>query len=169
MQRRNLLFVSALALVGLLVGCSSGSSAGTLLTNLPTAAQLRAVPLSLGVSGKTLMGETYVWRDLMPSIVNPGEPAPKRGIIVSCTVKATGSAAVPAGLRAEKITITNGEEVWASTEVEARSDEGSFGGIVRNGPEWPVGSSLDVVVTFRDSTAGSYELRAVGQVVGGAY
>ena len=166
-MRRNLLFVGALALVALVSGCSGGT--GTLQTNLPTAAQLRAVPLSLGISGKTLQGETYIWRDLMPTVIIPGDPTPKQGIIVSCTIKSDDTAAIPAGLRAEKITVTNGEEVWASNTVEIRSDETSFGGIVRNGPEWAVGSSVDVVVTFRDSTSGLYELRAVGKVVTGAY
>lgn len=166
-MRRNLLFVGALALLGLLTGCSGGT--GTLQTNLPTAAQLRAVPLSLGISGKTLQGETYVWRDMMPTIVIPGEPAPKRGIMVSFTAKASDSTPVPAGLRAEKITVANGDEVWASTEVEVRSEENSFGGVVRNGPEWTLGSSVDVVISFRDSAGGLYELRAVGQIVQGAF
>ena len=163
-MRRNLLFVGALAL---LAGCSGGS--GTLQTNLPTAAQLRAVPLSLGVSGTTLVGSTYVWRDLMPKVTLVGEPAPKTGVIVSFTARASDDKPIPGGLRAEKITITNGQEVWASAEVEIRSDEGTFGGIVRNGPEWPVGSALDVVIDFHDSTGGSYQLRAVGQVVQGAF
>ena len=163
-MRRNLLFVGALAL---LAGCSGGS--GTLQTNLPTAAQLRAVPLSLGVSGKTLTGETYVWRNLMPRVTLAGEPAPKTGVIVSFTARASDNTPIPGGLRAEKITVTNGDEVWASAEVEIRSDETTFGGVVRNGPEWPVGSALDVVIDFRDSTGDTYQLRAVGQVVQGAF
>ncbi len=136
---------------------------------LPTAAQLRAVPLSLGVSGKTLKGETSLWRNLMPTVTDPGLPAPNRGVIVSFKVKAEDSGVVPGGLRAEKITIASGEEVWASTAIEISSDENSFGGVVRNGPEWAVGSSVDVVVTFRDSTASAFELRAVGRVIQGAY
>lgn len=159
-MRRNLLFVSVLAL---LAGCSGGSVAP-----LPTAAQLRAVPLSLGVSGKTLKGETFLWRDLMPTITEPGSPAPKRGVIVLVTVKAEDNTVLPSGLSAEKLTITNGDEVWASSEVELRGDANSFGGVVRNGPEWAVGSSVDVVVDLR-STEGTQQLRAVGQIVQGVY
>lgn len=151
----------------LLAGCSGGS--GTLQTNLPTVAQLRAVPLSLGVPGATLVGSTNVWRNMMPTVILAGEPAPKTGVIVSFTARASDDKPIPGGLRAEKITVTNGDEVWASAEIEIRSDENSFGGIVRNGPEWPIGSALDVVIDFRDSTGGTYQLRAVGQVLQGAY
>jgi hypothetical protein len=163
-MRRKLLFMGVFVL---LAGCSGGS--GTLQTNLPTAAQLRAVPLSLGVSGATLVGSTNVWRNMMPTVILAGEPAPKTGVIVSFTARASDNAPIPGGLRAEKITVTNGDEVWASTEVEIRSDEAAFGGTVRNGPEWPVGSALDVVIDFRDSIGGTYQLRAVGQVLQGAY
>ena len=162
-MRRNLLFVGALAL---LAGCSSGTS--TPQTNLPTAAQLRAVQTSVGVAGKTLKGSTYVWRDLMPTVIVPGQPTTS-GIMVTCTVKTEDNAAVPGGLRAERITVANGEEVWSSTEVEIRSDENSFGATVRNGPEFAVGSSLDVVIYFRDSSGGVYELRAPGAVVVATY
>ena len=84
-------------------------------------------------------------------------------------MKASDSAAVPGGLQARQITVANGEEVWASTEVELRSDESSFGGVVRNGPEWGVGSVVDVVIDFRDGLGESYQLRATGQVVQGAF
>jgi hypothetical protein len=163
-MRRNLLFVGVLAL---LAGCSSGTV--TPQINLPTAAQLRAVPLSLGVAGTTLKGETAIWRDMSPVVTLVGEAPPKRGIIVSYTVTAEESAAIPGGLRAERITVARGEDVWTSTEVEIRSSELSFGGVVRNGPEWTVGSSLDVVIDFRDSSGGKYQLRTVGQIVSGAY
>ena len=159
-MRRNLFFVGALVL---LAGCSSGTV--TPLLNLPTAAQLRAVPLSLGVGGKTMKGETHLWRNLMPS----SEPSVSSGIIVSITVKSDDSAAIPGGLRAERVTVASGDEVWTSTVVEIRSDEMSFGAVVRGGPEWTVGASTDVVVDFRDSSGGSYQLRAVGQVVQGAF
>lgn len=159
-MRRSLFFVGALAL---LAGCSSGTVTPQL--NLPTAAQLRAVPLSLGVGGKTLKGETHLWRDLMPA----SEPRVSSGIIVSITVKSDDSAAIPGGLRAERVTVANGDEVWTSTVVEIRSDEMSFGAVVRGGPEWTVGASTDVVVDFRDSSGGVYQLRAVGQVVQGAF
>jgi hypothetical protein len=106
---------------------------------------------------------------MMPTVILAGEPAPKTGVIVSFTARASDDKPIPGGLRAEKITVTNGDEVWASAEIEIRSDENSFGGIVRNGPEWPIGSALDVVIDFRDSTGGTYQLRAVGQVLQGAY
>jgi hypothetical protein len=160
-MRRNLVFVGALAL---LAGCASGTGV-TPQVNLPSAAQLRAVPLSVGVAGKTLQGTTQVWRDLMPTVGG----TPQTGLIVSFTTKTTDSAAVPGGLRAERITVASGEEVWTSTDIEIRSDETSFGGVVRGGPAWAVGSALDVVIDFRDSTDGKYQLRAVGQVIQGAY
>ena len=97
-----------------------------------------------------------------------GETVPN-GIIVSITIKTDDSAAVPGGLRAERVTVANGDEVWTSTVVEIRSEETSFGAVVRGGPEWAVGASTDVVVDFRDSSGGVYQLRAVGQVVQGAF
>lgn len=163
-MRRNLFFVGALAL---LAGCSSGTA--TPQINLPTAAQLRAVPVSLGISGKNLKGQTYVWRNMAPTVTLVGEPTPTQPMIVSFTVKAEDNTAVPGGLRAERITVTNGTDVWTSTELELQSDETSFGATVRNGPEWAIGTTVDVVVDFKNSTGDFYQLRAVGEVVKGAY
>jgi hypothetical protein len=163
-MRRNLIFVSALAL---LAGCSSGTVTPQL--NLPTVEQLRAVPVSVGVNSKTLKGQTALWRDMMPVVTLAGEPTPTRPLIVSITVKADDNAAVPGGLQAQRVTVTNGADVWTSTTLELRSDETSFGGIVRNGPEWAIGSQVDVVVDFKDSSGGTYQLRAVGQIVQGAF
>lgn len=170
-MKKQLFYIGALALLigssATLSGCSSGTT--TPQINLPTAAQLRAVPLNLEVAGTPLKGETAIWRDMMPVVTLVGEAPPKRGIIVSYTVKAESGAAVPAGLRAERITVAKDDEVWTSTEIELRSEESSFGGVVRNGPEWAVGSALDVVIDFRTSAGERYQLRTLGQVVAGAY
>ena len=160
-------WIGVLGLV-FLAGCSAGTTVGTILPT-PTAASLRAVPSRVEVFGKTLIGETNVWRNMMPTVVLAGEPQPKRGIIVSITIKAEDGAMVPGGLRAERVSVAKGDEVWTTTAVETQRDEVSFGATVRNGPEWDGDSTVDVVANFRDSVGGLYQLRAPGKVVLNAF
>lgn len=152
----------------ILAGCSAGTTVGSALP-APTAAQIRTTPSRVEVLGKTLVGQTYVWRDLMPTVTLVGEETPKRGIIVSITIKADDGTTLPGGLRAERVSVAKGEDVWSTTAVETQRDEVSFGATVRNGPEWEVDSTVDVVADFRDSSGGIYQLRAPGKVVSGAY
>jgi Prokaryotic membrane lipoprotein lipid attachment site len=159
-MRRNLLLIGALAL---LAGCSGGSVSPRAIEQ--TAAQLRAVPLSLGMSGATLTAQTAVWRDLMPTV----GPATPKGVIASITVQTESTTALPSGLTAERVTLVNGEEVWTTTEIEKTTEASLLRLVVRSGPAWEVGSSTDVVVDLRDSAGVKQQIRAVGQIVSGAY
>lgn len=160
-------WISVLGLV-VLAGCSAGTTVGTTLPP-PTAIGLRAVPSRVEVFGQTLVGETHVWRNMMPVVVLAGEPQPKRGIIVSITIKAENGATLPGGLRAERVSVVKGDEVWTTTAVETQRDEVSFGATVRNGPEWDGDSTVDVVADFRDTVGGIYQLRAPGKIVLNAF
>lgn len=164
-MRRQWIGLSALVF---LAGCSAGTTVGTTLP-APTAVGLRAVPSRVEVFGKTLVGETHVWRNMMPGVILVGETPAKRGIIVSITIKTEDGAMVPSGLRAERISVVKGDEVWFTSTVETQRDEHSFGATVRNGPEWEGDSTVDVVADFRDSVGGLYQLRAPGKVVLNAF
>ena len=165
MMRRRWFGLSVLVF---LAGCSAGTTVGTTLP-APTAVELHAVPSRVEVLGKTLVGETNVWRNMMPVVTLVGEPPAKHGIIVSIIIKADDGATLPGGLRAERVSVAKGDEVWSTTAVETQRDETSFGATVRNGPEWAGESTLDVVADFRDSVGGLYQLRAPGKIVLSAF
>lgn len=142
----------------LLAGCGGGT-ASTL-----TAAQLLSVPRSLDLSGKTLSGEAYVWRDLMP-----GEPLDTRGIITSIVIATSDKSAIPADLECLRVSVVKGSDVWTTTVIEPRRDASSFGAVVRRGPTWEVGAKVDVVAEFVDKAGNRFQLRAPQQTVVGAY
>jgi len=150
---------TALVALVFLAGCG-----GTSLPASVSAEQLRALPRSLDLGGKTLVGETFLWRDMMPST-----ELGVRGLIVAFTVRASDKTALPTGLVCQKVSVVKGSEVWTTTAIEHRRDDTSFGAVVRNGPAWEVGSTVDVVAEFVDSAGNRYQLRAVGEVVVGAY
>jgi hypothetical protein len=58
---------------------------------------------------------------------------------------------LPSRLRAEIVWIIQGELVWETKTIEARSDEsGSYEFVIRGGPKLEPGSYVDVVVRLVD-------------------
>lgn len=142
----------------LLAGCGGGT------TSTLTAAHLLSVPRSLSLEGKTLSGEAYVWRNLMP-----GVPSDPRGIITSIVIATSDKSAIPADLECQRVSVVNGSAVWTTTVIEPRHDASSFGAVVRNGPTWEVGAKVDVVAEFVDKAGNRFQLRAPQQTVAGVY
>lgn len=150
-------WISFYALV-FLAGCGGGTVPAL------TAAQLLSVPRSLDLSGKTLSGEAYVWRDLMP-----GEPSDTRGVITSIVIATSDKSALPTDLECQRVSVVKGSEVWTTTVIEPRRDASSFGAVVRKGPTWEVGAKVDVVAEFVDKAGNRFQLRAPQQTVAGVY
>ena len=130
-----------------------------------TIAQLRAAPVTVTVGGVTMTLRTHLWRDFMPGVTRPGRRRPKRGLLASIKVVATDAKAIPPGLVADTVWLIKGDEVWTSPLKEVRRRGPGLDVMVRNGPAWPTGIKVDVVVRLRDKGGKSYLLRAAQQPI----
>jgi hypothetical protein len=122
---------------------------------------LLAAPLQLSIGERTLVLETYLWRDFMPISPPDGKP-----LIASLKLKTTNKTALPEGTEVETVWVVNGKKQWspAKKEVRAGNDRSSMMTIVvRNGPKWGPGIKVDVVVRVKDAKGHSYLLRAAKQ------
>lgn len=85
-----------------------------------------------------------------------------------CFVRVDGEPALPATLRADRIVVVHGDEVWVGPLVEEDPEtRGSarFQVTARHGPKWEPGLAVDVVVQLRDAMRKLYFVRAPGQVI----
>ncbi|WP_229068452.1 hypothetical protein [Actinoplanes sp. DH11] len=106
-----------------------------------------AVPETVTVAGATVRIEAYLWRDFMPICPPDGQP-----LIASVRILAE-PAALPATLRADRIVVVHGGEVWVAPLVEeypGSREAAGFQVVARNGPKWDPNVTVDVVVELRD-------------------
>jgi hypothetical protein len=68
-------------------------------------------------------------------------------------------------LRAAPVWLIKGTEVWKSPVPKMRSRGPMFNATVRNGPAWPTGIKIDVVVRLRAKDGKTYLLRAANQLI----
>ncbi len=108
--------------------------------------QLRAAPETLRVEGRAVTARAELWRNFMPSV--PPSGTPLMGVVD--LVPADTAAGLPAFSEAY-VWVLNGSRAWASTlahqgpGASPKSERYSF----RGGPEWGVGTSVEVVVGLR--------------------
>jgi hypothetical protein len=121
-----------------------------------TAEALRAALLTVQAAGNSWTLEAEAWRSFQPIRGEPGDPA----IVV---LRLKGQQSVPPQLSATGVWLVRGSEVWAG---EAREEQPRGAGatqiefVARNGPQWPTGDSVDVVLGIEDGTGGVQLLRA---------
>ena len=127
-----------------------------------TVESLRAAPQTVSVSGTTLRLWAYLWRDFMPTV---GRRGAKKGLLVNIKVAPVDAKAIPEGLVAETLWLIKGTEVWTSAVKEARSRGPVLDATIRNGPPWPTGIKVDVVVRIRAKDGKTYLLRAANQMI----
>ena len=135
---------------GMLGGC------GVLSEPDPPLSQLRAAPTSLVVDDRVVPVGAEIWRNLMPSIGPRGSP-------LTVFLHLPGNA--PA-LTVTRLWVLLGDQVWSGP---AERDQGTTTWVARNGPEWPVGASTEVVGRIRLDSQRSVLVRVPGVVIGGAY
>lgn len=110
-----------------------------------TAAQLRAVPTEAAFA-VPIEVSVFAWRDLMPS------DQPGTGLIVSAQVR--GGVTPPAPLRCDGMYLVRGDSVVAAPPAEVRDGDGpgAVECLVRNGPNWPGGATIQVIVAVTGPT-----------------
>jgi hypothetical protein len=160
------IFLSGIVAMSLsfgLLGCGGGSGSGSKGANV-SATQLRSTPTQVSVGDKTILGDVALWRNLMP-----GPDVGPRGVIATFTLKAGDGGEIASSTTIQKVQLVNGETVWVAPSLEFPDASSRKSVTVRDAPEWAVGSSVDVVVDFVENNGQTHQVRAVGNVVVGAY
>lgn len=144
----------------IVVGCATLAGACHATSGTPSLAELRAVPMEAVVDGRTLYVESYLWRDYMP--ITPPEGKPLTALF---RVRAREGGAAPA-VTVDSAWVVYGSSVWATAPrmEHAPATSGELELIARNGPLWPAGSTVDVVLRVRGSR-GITLLRAPQQLI----
>jgi hypothetical protein len=138
------------------LGTTSSGSAGAPLR------ELRAVPKTVTVAGATARVAAYLNRDFMPICPPDGHP------LVAIVRVFAEPAVLPPTVRADRIVVVYGDEVWVAPLVEEHPefrDESVFEVIARQGPKWDAGESVDVVVQLRDGAGKEYLVGAPSQLI----
>ena len=124
--------------------------------------ELRGTPTSIVVAGKTLVLETFLWRNFAPIIPPEG---PK--LIAVLRVKTSDGSTVPSSVTADGAWVVFEDDVWA-TAVQEEFDRDltapNYEVVARNGPKWGPGVSVDVVIRLRHEGR-ELRLRAADQPI----
>ena len=148
MSPRPALLALSLALVS---GCSAAPTESD-----PELAALLAAPTAIDVGSQTVRASAEVTRDFSASARQAGSP-------ITVTIQ------FPRGTPAVTVTqvwVLFGRESWAGTVHQV---EGTNRWQAQGGPEWPVGSQVDVVGGIRLVGSGAGRIRVAGVPVQGIY
>ena len=131
--------IAGFILLGLMSACAEDAVA-------PSVSELANAPVQVRVAGVDLTLETYLYRDFAPITPPNGQP-----MIAAVRVKAADGEALPEGLRAERLHVVFGADVWTPEPVEEwpSTDPGVMELVARNGPKWGPGVTVDVVLRLR--------------------
>lgn len=108
-----------------------------------TAAFLRTVPTEAALD-LPVQASVYAWRDMMPNV---GDAARSSALMVSVQIR--GGVVPPKVLACDGMYIVAGDSVFAARPAEQRAGDGpgAVECILRGGPVWPVGASLQVIIS----------------------
>ncbi len=113
--------------------------------------------------------EPSVYMNLMP-----GTPEEDTGLIAGCLITAEDGQPYPLGLDADKVWVIAGDEVWEGDFTEEAGPPcltrlHQLQKVARGGPQWQVGTEIEVVVRLITASGTRRLLRATGVQVGAAY
>jgi hypothetical protein len=119
---------------------------------------LRGAAPSAVVGDGSLRVEAIAWRSFQPIAGEKGDP-----MIATVRLIAAPGATVAADVKADAVYFIRRDEVVAATPREEHPRESSANvveAMVRNGPRWMPGDSIDVVVAVRRGDASTTLIRA---------
>ncbi|GAC1515706.1 MAG: hypothetical protein NVS1B4_07310 [Gemmatimonadaceae bacterium] len=120
---------------------------------------LRSAPAIATIAGQPLHLETSLWRDFQP--VAPPAGKPLTGVF---RVATSAGGTLPADLQVTSAWVVLGDQVWAATTVEERARTSQrLEVVVRGGPQWGPGVTVDVIVELRGPGGATMLLGARGQ------
>lgn len=124
----------------------------------------------INIGNQEIYIETYIWVNFQPQIFKPEnkpDGLPTRPLSVIIRIKTSDKGMLSEQLEADRLWIVNKTDIWETTfskEVRPKKNPWSMEKIVRNGPEWSINSSLDVVVRINENGR-SYLIKASGQKI----
>jgi hypothetical protein len=130
-----------LAVLGFSVSGCAGSTEPD-----PTLTQLLAAPTELAFDGMAFQAEVSAWRDFAPITPPDGQPL---AVVVRI---GPGFSSVSI----ERVWVINGGQLWGSTATRV---DGTSDWVVRDGPKWGPGVTVEVVMETRHPSFGANLLR----------
>ncbi|HWM02452.1 MAG TPA: TetR/AcrR family transcriptional regulator [Actinophytocola sp.] len=124
---------------------------------------LAEIPATATVDGHPVTISATVWRDFMPVVT-----ATSTALIVAVSVTAAGTGVLPPFLRADRLAVRHDDEVWVaplSEENPRGRTSRKFQVNARQGPDWPTGTAVDVIVQLRGEHAERQLVRLADQVI----
>jgi hypothetical protein len=112
-----------------------------------TASELRAVPTEAALD-LPLQASVYAWRDFMPvRVSSPADSARAHDLRVSVQIR--GGVVPPKTLACDGLYLVVGDSVFKAPPAEQRAGDGpgAVECILRGGPDWPVGATVQVVIS----------------------
>jgi len=143
---------------------------------------LRRAPTEVVLDGKSLSLSAYPWRDFMPTISDIPLGPDGKPMAVVLKVTTSDRKPLPSGVRADRVWVLFGEQVWEISELKQHAkgipsnkdsreewincpDLPVCEFTVRDGPKWGPGDFVDVVVRLTDKDGRRYLLQAPKQLV----
>lgn len=120
--------------------------------------ELRQASTQLSASGVNLSLAVEAWRSFQPIVGNEGDP-----LIAILRVNAGASEGVPGALALATVYLLHGSDV---VQVEAREEEPRASNastvefVLRDGPRWAAGDSIDVIAELTGLGGANVLLRA---------
>lgn len=156
--------LSLLSLLILFSACGEEELAPGVITDPALATALRGSPESVTVGESTVTLTAYLWRDFMPGT---GEGAR----LLNGVVRLWGTDNKPVGseIKLRRSFLVKGDDVWSANFSDVRTGQApALEGVVRKGPAWEVGTTVDVIVEF-EKNGELFKVLARGQKVNATY
>jgi hypothetical protein len=131
-----------------------------------TRAELVEAPVSVDLGeGAKVSLQASIWKDQMPKVSTPGVTLRRPGYQIRLTLGAGVSRPSPQAaterviVRPVWVYLVHESEVWGRSLIGVeRVDTEAY--LVRNGPAWPTGISVEVVVRFVDRDGKEHLVRS---------
>src|SRR4051794_22333740 len=150
--------------------CFVGVSAGNTQTNLKA---LRNAPDVIEMDGVPVQLEAEVWRDFMPTLypdeasrlqasaTGPGQPMTAR-----LRIRGRNGQQIPRGVSVDVAWVIWDDQIWESRASEDLPRDAANQTVslhLGNGPKWPPGATVDIVVRVVDPAGVAHLLSSRGQ------
>jgi hypothetical protein len=128
-----------LAFLLVLFGCEKSSG---LLEDRGQADDLRNIPEELEVNGVEYDLSAYAIRNFSP------EEYPNGSALFAGIILEAENGELPDGILFSSVRIIHEDEIWTPPLVNMNREDDQVEIIVQNGPRWPEGADVDVVLNF---------------------
>lgn len=123
---------------------------------------LKETSTQITIGANTLILETYLWRDFMPSPARSKSGSP---LLSSTKLIDKNKKALPTSLKMKKQYLLQGEKIWETDFDEIHvSESHKKVAVLRNGPELELDTEVDVICEF-EYNGKTYRIAAKSQEI----